>query len=114
MKALEEKRSQGVIGSPLEARITILFQDNELARYCEAHIETLCEVFVVSQVKVQQEKAGQASHNTGIPGLVDVKVERAPGNKCDRCWKHLQSVGSLSEHPSLCARCAGVVVNSKT
>ena len=38
-----------------------------------------------------------------------VTVAPAQGVKCARCWKVLPTVGSDSEHPDLCPRCAAVV-----
>jgi isoleucyl-tRNA synthetase len=104
MKALEESRGQGVIGSPLEARVTLAVRDPALQRECEAHRETLAEAFVVSGVAIQRDSAPSGE---GAP--VQVTVERAPGKKCQRCWKYLASVGSQAAHPELCERCARVV-----
>ena len=42
-------------------------------------------------------------------GLSQVIVERAPGAKCERCWKFQLSVGANAAHPPLCARCVGVI-----
>ena len=43
-----------------------------------------------------------------LPGL-KIAVGRAAGEKCLRCWKQSQSVGTNAKHPALCARCAEVV-----
>jgi hypothetical protein len=109
MKALEAQRSRGVIGGPLEARVTLAVQDAALARLCEAHRETLAEAFVVSGVDVQADGGDPQA-----PGLVEARVERAPGKKCARCWKHLASVGSQAAHPALCERWARVVTARPT
>ena len=106
MQKLEEQRAKGSIGSPLEARVTLLVNDRALQQDCDAHRDALAEAFVVSAVEVQADGAAPAS---GVPGLVGVRVDRADGQKCQRCWKHLASVGSQPAHPSLCARCARVV-----
>jgi isoleucyl-tRNA synthetase len=29
--------------------------------------------------------------------------------RCDRCWRHLPTVGTQAGHPTLCDRCAEVV-----
>src|SRR5207244_835804 len=42
-----------------------------------------------------------------VPGL-RVLCERAPGEKCPRCW-NLRALGQDPRHPDLCERCAGVV-----
>ena len=34
-----------------------------------------------------------------------VRVEKAPGDKCARCWTFDQGVGKSSQHPDLCGRC---------
>ena len=41
----------------------------------------------------------------------DMKVVVEPSNaeKCERCWMHTDTVGSDASHPTLCARCAGVL-----
>ncbi|MBI4003852.1 MAG: class I tRNA ligase family protein, partial [Candidatus Omnitrophica bacterium] len=108
MKALEEERIKRIIGSPLEAQVTLVVDDPGLRQLCETHRETLAEAFVVSRVNVQTNGTTAAS-GRAVPGLVDVKVERAPGGKCERCWKHLTSVGAQPEHPQLCERCVSVV-----
>ena len=109
MKALEEQRGQRVIGSPLEAQVTLVVSDRALHAACEANRETLTEAFVVSRVDVQADGTQPAAAGSPVQGLVAVKVERAPGTKCARCWKHLTTVGSAPEHPQLCDRCVRVV-----
>jgi isoleucyl-tRNA synthetase len=112
MKALEEQRGRGVIGSPLEAQVTLVVQDPALRALCESHREALAEAFVVSAVAVRAEGAGQAAASGEVPGVgrMAVAVEHAPGGKCQRCWKHLTSVGTDAAHPALCGRCARVVM----
>jgi isoleucyl-tRNA synthetase len=39
------------------------------------------------------------------------KVTPAAGEKCARCWKVLQEVGSNSVHPTLCLRCSDAVAS---
>jgi len=110
MKALEEQRAAGVIRSPLEARVTLLVSDASLKQLVDTHAETLTEVFVVSGVRADANGTAAASGQAGsVPGLTGVNVERAPGEKCQRCWKFLESVGSHAAHPTICDRCARVV-----
>jgi len=108
MRALEAQRSRGVIGSPLDAQVRLSVATPALAQLCETHRQTLAEAFVVSDVTVQVDGPGSASASE-VPGLSAVSVERAPGQKCQRCWKYLTSVGSSAAHPQLCARCTQVV-----
>ena len=39
-----------------------------------------------------------------LAGLA-VKVERAEGEKCPRCWHYATDIGANPEHPSVCGRC---------
>ncbi len=107
MKALEEQRGRGIIGSPLEARVTLRVTTPALQRLCEAHRDVLAEAFVVSELAVQFEGMA-ATAQTAVPGLGGVTVERALGSKCERCWR-VTTVGTERAHPTLCARCARVV-----
>lgn len=106
MKALEEQRAQQRIGSPLEAQVILDIRSQELVDLCEGAREELAEAFVVSDVRVQR-----AAHQAvgSVSDHVRVRVERAPGSKCQRCWKHLPSVGGDARHPALCERCVAVV-----
>jgi isoleucyl-tRNA synthetase len=40
---------------------------------------------------------------------LSVRVERAPGEKCERCWGYFTDLGTDAAHPALCERCAKVV-----
>ncbi|MET0488479.1 MAG: zinc finger domain-containing protein [Candidatus Rokuibacteriota bacterium] len=36
-------------------------------------------------------------------------MDRAPGDKCERCWTRSPEVGRDAEHPTLCDRCVAVL-----
>ena len=40
-----------------------------------------------------------------------IVVEKADGEKCERCWSYSETVGQNEKHPTLCARCAEIVIN---
>ena len=96
--ALESARNEKKIGKSLEARVTLRAADPDSFLLPEMDEDSMADVFIVSQVAL--EKGGEN---------LEVQVEPAQGAKCERCWKVLPSVGSDSEHPTLCARCAKVV-----
>ena len=98
-KTLEAARAEKRIGSSLEARV-VLTVGGELYSRLEADREMLPSLFIVSQVEVKQ---GDESAD------LTVSVEKADGEKCERCWNYSGTVGSCAEHPTLCARCAGVI-----
>jgi isoleucyl-tRNA synthetase len=39
-----------------------------------------------------------------LPGL-QVKIERADGKKCERCWNYSTHVGENARYPTVCERC---------
>ncbi|MBI3087978.1 MAG: isoleucine--tRNA ligase [Candidatus Omnitrophica bacterium] len=102
MKALEEQRMAKVIGSPLDARVTLAVADSQLAGVLERHRDTLAEAFVVSDLCVMKTDGAAGGQDLGVA------VERAAGGKCARCWKY-RPLGRHAEHPQLCERCADAV-----
>jgi isoleucyl-tRNA synthetase len=34
-----------------------------------------------------------------------VLVERAAGNKCQRCWNWSEKVGAFTDEPEICEKC---------
>lgn len=40
-----------------------------------------------------------------------VRVLRAAGSKCERCWNYSTKVGAAAAHPSVCERCAAVLAS---
>ena len=97
-KALEEARGQKLIGKSLEAKVT-LNCGRDWYEFAKSVENDLVSAFIVSAVGVEKSE---------FDG-VDVKVEVAPGEKCERCWTHSDTVGKCAEHPTLCARCAEIV-----
>jgi len=102
LKALEEARNQKLIGTGLEAKVTL---DVAASLYpvLEKYAEQLRYVYIVSAVELKK------SVETNGTGNVKVSVERAPGQKCERCWNYSTHVGESSVYPSVCERCAKVL-----
>ncbi|MBQ5340549.1 MAG: class I tRNA ligase family protein, partial [Oscillospiraceae bacterium] len=103
MKALEEARTAKVIGASLEACVTLHAQGDELdfIRSVEGFLK---DVFIVSDVHITDEGKGTYEGET-----VSVDVDKAAGEKCERCWSYDTTVGQDPEHPTICARCAEVI-----
>ncbi len=97
LKALETARQGKFINSSLEARVRLSVNGMEHRRLSH-YLPDLPMLFIVSQVVLDD----------GGPDLA-VKVERADGVKCERCWKYATDVGSSSAWPTICGPCAQVV-----
>ena len=108
-KALETARARGLIGSGLEAAVRIVRAPEDLPALMRAKGDLLPTVFIVSQVALgETESAAVVYESQEIPGLV-IGVDRARGQKCQRCWVWSERVGEDPRHPLLCERCAPVV-----
>ena len=42
-------------------------------------------------------------------GELEIAVDKAIGEKCERCWIISETVGTDSEHPHLCKRCCSIL-----
>lgn len=98
-KVLESKRNEKVIGKSLEAAVTIAVSDADLLAQYQAIAADLETVLIVSSVQVVQKESGETTYS----------VEKASGEKCERCWCYSETVGKDAAHPTLCARCAHVI-----
>jgi len=109
-RGLEEARRRKLIGNSLEAAVT-LYADHRWLALLETARGELEPLFIVSAVDLlalPEELPGDALAAPEVPGLA-VRVTRAPGAKCARCWMYSPRVGEAADHPLLCPRCAEVV-----
>ena len=97
-KALEEKRKLKEIGHSLDADVTVYAKGEAYDTLVEMEKE-LADFCIVSTIKVEKSDDEELK--------VDVKISTR--EKCERCWKHLPSVGNDEKHPTVCARCSRVL-----
>ncbi|HIE35696.1 MAG TPA: hypothetical protein EYP89_00460 [Candidatus Omnitrophica bacterium] len=95
LKEMERKREEGLIGSSLEAEVILKFNENDFSFY-QSYQDALREVLIVSNVNIEK-------------GDFEVKIEKARGKKCLRCWNWRKDVGKNKEFPDICERCAKVL-----
>jgi isoleucyl-tRNA synthetase len=97
LRALEEARTAKLIGSSLEAH-ALLEAKRKTYELLERYRDELRYLFIVSQVSLTllEEDA---------PEDVRVRVERAGGQKCERCWNYSALVGTFTRYPNVCERC---------
>jgi isoleucyl-tRNA synthetase len=100
-KVLEEARREGVIGSSLEAALTLIPGDAKTEAILKRHESQLPWIFIVSKCVITPVSAEAAQ----AEGKLVARVERAPGKKCVRCWNYRESVGKSARHPLICSRC---------
>ena len=95
--ALEEKRREKVIGTALGAR-AVITATGPVAAVLEQHRDDLPMLFIVSDVILNIGSTDGADD-------VRVEIERAPGVKCDRCWRFVSSVRTEPQWSGICDRC---------
>ncbi|MBE7027080.1 MAG: isoleucine--tRNA ligase [Ruminococcaceae bacterium] len=106
LKALEQARANKVIGQSLAADIVVYANKDEYD-FLDSIKDELATIFIVSRVALEGAESAGADAFAGE--IIKTKVSAAEGEKCERCWIYSDSIGSDSEHPTLCARCASVL-----
>ena len=91
--SLEEARAEKKIGSSLEAKVKIY---TPTLPCTPALLNELCITSVLEHHMVRPPNYVKEENGYGI------LIEKAPGQKCERCWKVLEEVGKTD---SICGRC---------
>ncbi|MCM3029060.1 isoleucine--tRNA ligase [Niallia sp. MER 6] len=107
LKALEEARNQKVIGKSLAAKVSLYVRE-DAKELLDSIEENLKQLFIVSGFEIAG-KFEEAPDNALKLENTAIVVAKAEGETCDRCWTVTLDVGTVEEHPTLCARCATVV-----
>ena len=100
-KTLEEERKDGTIKSSLQAGAELRFlgtNDTLLSA------NEWAELLIVSAVELSSVATPHAEGTD-----IQIGFKLAAGEKCARCWKVLEEVGSVAAHPTLCLRCVDAV-----
>lgn len=98
-KALEKARAEKVIGLSLEAKV-ILYAEAEEYDFIKDKVELLKEICMVSGLEISENRRNQDEEVA-----IGVEVQKADGEKCDRCWKYSTTVGEDKNNPTLCHDC---------
>ena len=101
-KALDAARDNKQIGSGLEAKVTLEVPGNTYA-VLERYAGQLRYVYIVSALELKK------SPDSNGTGTLKVTVERAPGEKCARCWNYSTHVGEDKNYPTVCERCSAAL-----
>jgi isoleucyl-tRNA synthetase len=117
-KGSSEGAEQG-IGASLEAQVQIVLgADTSSAALAEAlawlgssphaSVDNLTDWLLVSALHIGGEAPDAVLAEASSDG-VTVRVARAAGLKCERCWHYETDIGQHSSHPTLCGRCVAVL-----
>lgn len=97
-KALEEARTEKVIGKSLEAKVFLKLRDED-KETLKPILTKLKQLFIVSDVVLTVEELPNYEY-------CGVKVQKFDGERCERCWNYFNEI-DLTDH--LCPRCHEIV-----
>ncbi|MEB3261310.1 MAG: isoleucine--tRNA ligase [Cyanobacteriota bacterium] len=129
-RGLEACRQQGgdsshqsqALGASLEARVHLDLSDQEgshplraalatLGNSPHADVDNLQDWLQVSALHMGSAPSDEVLAEAEDAG-VTVRIARAHGSKCERCWHYSEDIGASPTHPSLCGRCVEVLERS--
>jgi isoleucyl-tRNA synthetase len=116
------------IGASLEARVHLTFAaDHPLRTALEAlglssgasapaddpraTVDNLSDWLQVSALRLDGDPPREVLAEIVDDG-VTVRIARASGQKCERCWHFCDDIGAHPTHPTLCGRCVDVLERS--
>jgi len=99
--ALEQARAAKAIGGNLEAKVLLHVDPHgsALQKLLEEKRSVLPALFIVSQVEVQPSAIPGSLQAESQPEL-SIKIDRAEGAKCERCWNYSTHVGETQRSAS--------------
>ena len=101
LSALEVARSEKLIGKSLEAKVTLTADGETYDFLSTFDSEELSDVFIVSKTVLVKGATENGE-------LLSVKVEKADGEKCTRCWKHSEEATEI-DGEFICPRCKRIL-----
>ena len=91
-KKIEEQRMAKTIGHSLDTKITIEAPEKEY-NLLERLGDDLKDIFIVSQIALKKGSE------------INITVEKAEGEKCERCWQYTTDISKEGKFPNVCKRC---------
>lgn len=96
---LEKERQKGVVKGANDAHV----------KYSNKSAPDALTKIYVGKLSSYMGVAKFSLNPDGANGTEQIKIEKAPGAKCERCWIFREDVGQDKDHPTLCGRCAKAV-----
>jgi isoleucyl-tRNA synthetase len=119
-RQLESCRKEQSLGASLEAQVQLELQPaNGSPHPLEAalavmrsspcpEVDNLADWLLVSALQIGGSAPAAVLQEAAEGGIL-VRVARAEGEKCERCWHYATDIGQHADHPTLCGRCVAVL-----
>ena len=106
-KAIEDARNEKIIGKSLEAKV-IIYPSKEIEEILSEMKDDVRLLLIVSNLEIHSSTDDAPNDVKEFDGL-KIKIEKAPGQTCGRCWVIKEDVGVNPKHPEICCRCADII-----
>ncbi len=103
-KAIENGRNQKLFSQSLEVEVDI-YAEPAAYKYLDLLDDELRFVFLTSKVTVVKTDTLPDDAVVGEQGTYAISVKKTAEKKCERCWHHVQDVGTNEQYPGICSRC---------
>jgi isoleucyl-tRNA synthetase len=110
LKHLEMARKEKTIGHSLDALVE-LYASGKVYTLLKAFEDRLDDICIVSAVHILHENAEVPADAVAveIPEKFHIRIGKAAGEKCPRCWHYRTTIGADAEYPEVCAQCAAAL-----
>ena len=103
-KRIEEERNAGKVKGGLATEVD-LYCDGALSQALTALGEELRFVLICSSARVHAAASASGEARASDLSGLSLQVAATGKTKCERCWHHRDTVGSVEKYPDLCDRC---------
>ena len=108
-RVLEAARREKIIGNSLQADVE-LYPSEELYEKLQKHSSLLESILIVSSCRLQQPDVPVESGSEKAQEMeLCIRVKKAAGEKCQRCWMYSTTVSEDKPYPGTCSRCSDIL-----
>jgi len=118
-RQLENCRSNGDLGASLEAAVQLELGTGPLADSLQSalaqlqasthpEVDNLADWLLISQLQLGGQPPASPLVEITEEG-VTLRISKAAGQKCARCWHYETDIGTSPEHPEICGRCVAAI-----
>jgi isoleucyl-tRNA synthetase len=116
---IQKNEASRAIGSSLEAEVQLVIDEidstallrktiERLGKSAHPEVDNLADWLLVSTLRLGGAAPAEVLAEA-TEGGITVRIARAAGEKCERCWHYETDIGQNPAHPTVCGRCVAVL-----